>query len=88
MFSLFGFAGQSLYNYLDAQHSAVATQPKENFMQRLAKKKWSPMSVLSDEDYEAMLQEKMLRLDVDISLLDDRIAQLKKQMQNSQNAGD
>jgi hypothetical protein len=35
--------------------------------------KWSPMEVLTDERYEEMLQEKLLKIEVEIALVDDRI---------------
>jgi hypothetical protein len=43
--------------------------------QRLAS--WAPMKSLTDDEYEKLLQERLLRLDVEISLLDDQIADLK-----------
>ncbi|KAI1100009.1 hypothetical protein F4804DRAFT_63094 [Jackrogersella minutella] len=38
---------------------------------------WSPLKPLSDEAYEAMLEEKLLRIDAEISILDDHIASLQ-----------
>ncbi|KAF1941498.1 hypothetical protein EJ02DRAFT_455161 [Clathrospora elynae] len=84
MFSLFGWAGQHGYNYLDARNSSDLREqatliakgedkPKENFMYRIAKSKWSPMSVLSDEEYENMMQEKLLKVEAEIAIIDDKI---------------
>lgn len=39
--------------------------------------KFSPLKKLSDEDYVNMMDEKILRVDADIALIDERIAQLK-----------
>lgn len=39
--------------------------------------KWSPLKKLSDKEYVDMMEEKMLKLDVEIALIDDRIADLK-----------
>lgn len=90
MFSLFGWAGQHGYNYLDARNSGELERqaelrakgqdkPKESLMHRFAKSKWSPMSVLTDEDYEKMMQEKILRVEADIAIIDDKIKALRKQ---------
>ncbi|KAF1847034.1 uncharacterized protein K460DRAFT_363147 [Cucurbitaria berberidis CBS 394.84] len=84
MFTLFGWAGQHGYNYLDARNSSELREqaqlrekggdsPKENFMQRIAKSKWSPMSVLSDEEYVSLMQEKLLKVEAEIAIIDDRI---------------
>ena len=80
MFALFGYAGQSIYNILDRRHTAsVETAVKQpSLLQRAASSRWSPVTVLSDADYEGMLQEKILKLDVEISLVNDRIAELKQ----------
>jgi hypothetical protein len=90
MFSLFGWAGQHGYNYLDARNSSELQQqavlkakgedkPKETLIYRFAKSKWSPMSVLSDEEYENMMQEKLLRVEAEIAVIDDKIEAFKKQ---------
>ena len=84
MFALFGFAGQHGYNYLDGRNSAEVEEragarlqgrvvEKDNFMQKIAKSKWSPMSVLTDEQYEEMMRERMLKIDAEIAILDERI---------------
>ncbi|KAF2997038.1 hypothetical protein E8E13_000478 [Curvularia kusanoi] len=82
MFSLFGFAGQHGYNYLDKKNTeeveedarlAAKGEKRKNFMERIAEMKWSPMEVLTDERYEEMLQERLLKIEVEIALVDDRI---------------
>jgi hypothetical protein len=42
---------------------------------------WSPLQKLSDEEYVSMMQEKILRVDADIALIDDRIAKLREKQQ-------
>jgi hypothetical protein len=90
MFTLFGWAGQHGYNYLDARNSSELREqaelrargedkPKENFMHKIAKSKWSPMQVLSDDDYENMMQEKLLRVEAQIAVIDDKIDAFRKQ---------
>lgn len=52
---------------------------KDNFLQRVAKSKWSPMSILSEEEYDKLIGEKVLAVEADIALIDDRIEALRKQ---------
>lgn len=84
MFSIFGFAGQTAYSFLDKKNSdeieeqarlvaAGQDTPKKNWVQRFAETKWSPMEVLTDERYEAMLQEKLLAFEAEIAIIDDKI---------------
>lgn len=84
MFSIFGLLGQTLYNTLDVQHTldtqTVLTDSKmkkRNWMQGLADMKWSPMKVLSDEEYERMLSERLLRVNAEIAIVEEGIEQLK-----------
>lgn len=39
--------------------------------------KWSPLKKLTDQEYESLLEEKLLRLDAEIALIDDNIAALR-----------
>lgn len=41
------------------------------------KSKWSPMKKLTDQEYENILEEKLLRLDAEIAIIDDDVAALK-----------
>ncbi|OCK80734.1 hypothetical protein K432DRAFT_416509 [Lepidopterella palustris CBS 459.81] len=91
MFTIFGYVGQSIYDVVDArktrehkekmQHSGINEQP--NFIQRITKSRWSPVKVLSDEEYESMLNEKLLRIEADIALIDENIEHLKQQRDQS-----
>lgn len=40
--------------------------------------RFNPLKKLTDEEYMDMMREKKLKLDVDISLIDDRIAELRR----------
>ena len=87
MFSLFGWAGQSLYNELDARNTrklqatslSPATAAAPNILQKLASMKYSPMKILSDAEYEAMLRERLLEVDAQIALLDEKIDMVKQE---------
>lgn len=88
MFTLFGYVGQTAYNALDARHSEqVASEaqaaaegqekPVKRFWERVAEMKWSPLTVLSDEDYGNILKEKLLRVEAEIALVDEEVERLK-----------
>lgn len=89
MFTLFGWGGQHAYNYLDKRNSDVIRKEQEmreqgevkeqlNWLQRVAKSKWSPMSILTDEEYERMMNEKLLAVEAEIALIDEKIEGLRK----------
>ena len=83
MFSLFGTAGQWMYNSLAASPKADAG-PQKNFWERVGERKWSPMKSLSNEEYAAMLRERQMKVDVEIAVIDDKIAALRKEMERNQ----
>ncbi len=81
MFSIFGLCGQSVFNAMDASRSEMADDEvasKPSLMKRIADARWSPMQNLSDEQYERMLKEKLLHIDAEIAVIDDKIAELRK----------
>lgn len=93
MFSLFGWAGQSLYNELDARNTrkiqSLADSPPvtaPNILQKLAGMKYSPMKPLSDAEYEAILRERLLQVDAEIALLDEKIDMVKHEVENGRAA--
>lgn len=45
--------------------------------------KWSPLKKMSDDEYRHTMDEKILRVDADIALIDDRIAHLKNVQANN-----
>ncbi len=83
MFSLFGYLGQTLYNTLDARHTreialgSGGAGEKKNWVERMAEMKWSPMKVLSNEEYERMLAERLVRVEAEIAMLDERIEEVE-----------
>ena len=81
IFGLFGCLAQTSYNVVDASRRAALSttdqSPAQSFLQKLASKKWIPVKSLSDEEYESMLQEKLVKLEAEIALIDDGIASLK-----------
>ncbi|TVY91543.1 hypothetical protein LAWI1_G001747 [Lachnellula willkommii] len=80
MFALFGAAGQAIYNRSAAQNSNLpqtATDKSEKFS--WMNSKWSPVKVLSDAEYEELLQERLLRVNAEIALVDETIEDLRAQ---------
>jgi len=77
MFALFGSAGQAAYNSIDAQKSArpEADAKPRNF--QWMNSKWNPMQVLTDAEYENMVQEKLLWINAKIALIDESIEALR-----------
>lgn len=111
MFSLFGWAGQSLFNELDARNTreihasktVLATKPLSeaqhtnphpaaknppNFLQKIAAMKYSPIKELSDAEYEAILQERLLSVEAEIALLDEKIETVKQDVEKGGGPGD
>lgn len=70
--SLFGAGGQALVNW--RAERAARNPPKSSdvgFWER-----WSPLTQLSDQDYEKILEERLLRAEADIAIVDDHIKEL------------
>jgi len=78
MFAVFGAGGQKLYNLADDRQSAAALQAPEAKSSWI-NSRWSPVRSLSDDEYGAMLQEKLLRIDAEIAIVDERIAAVREQ---------
>lgn len=72
MWGLTGAGGQMLVHRYEANQRKPQTDNGPGFWSRL-----NPLRKLTDEEYMDMMREKKLKLDVDISLIDDRIAELR-----------
>lgn len=83
MFSLFGLIGQAALNRVLAQRSEATSGARADssrsghFWRRLAESKWTPFKVLSDEEYEVMLREKLLRVNAELAIIDDKMEKLR-----------
>lgn len=77
MFALFGAVGQTLYDIADARQSTQLKDAGEGRKKSWLDSKWSPVTVLSDEQYETILRERLARVDAEIMSLDKDIAGLK-----------
>ncbi|KAF3808540.1 Vegetative incompatibility protein HET-E-1, partial [Colletotrichum gloeosporioides] len=71
VFSIVGGAGQAIVNR--TQRVSPDAKEKKSFFES----SWSPLKKLSDDEYRDMLDEKMLKIDAEIALIDDKIAELR-----------
>ncbi|OBT61360.1 hypothetical protein VE03_09322 [Pseudogymnoascus sp. 23342-1-I1] len=80
IFATFGALGQAAYNYADARQGAKedsngdAAGGKGGWLDS----KWSPVKALSDEEYGRILEERLLKLEAEIALVDESIEEVKK----------
>jgi len=81
VWSLAGDGGQVFADHLA---SSTPTSEKKSWFDS----KWSPLRVLPDEEYRNMLEEKKLKLDAEIALIDDLIAQVRAKHQQSDDGVD
>lgn len=81
VFSLFGAGGQAIANWR-ARRAANAPPSEGNGFWS----KWSPITPLSDEDYEKILEERLLRVEADIAIVDDHIKELRESESQSKKA--
>jgi hypothetical protein len=78
IFSLLGYCGQSAFNKVDTWQMEKTQNPGKPIFQRMAESKWIPLRHLSDEDYRDILSEKLLSIEAEIALLDEKIEELEK----------
>ncbi|KAK4224767.1 hypothetical protein QBC38DRAFT_370308 [Podospora fimiseda] len=71
--SALGAGGQAYANRRAAKAEVESSTDKKGFWA-----KWSPITQLSDEDYEKLLEERLLRVEADIAIMDDHIKQLRE----------
>ncbi|OTA03959.1 hypothetical protein A9Z42_0044900 [Trichoderma parareesei] len=72
MWGVLGAGGQMVANGLSNRKPKAKDENDSWF-----RSKWSPLKKLTDQEYIDMMEEKILRVDADIALIDDRIAELK-----------
>jgi hypothetical protein len=72
MFTLLGGGGQALVNLYHTTDFSL----KER--RSIFESKWSPLKKLSDEEYVDMMDEKILRIDAEIALIEEKIAELRQ----------
>ncbi len=76
MIGLLAIAGQGGYNIMSSNQRTEHV-PRPSVIQQLAESKWVPLKALSDQQYEEMLSDKLLKIEAEVSIIDERIAALK-----------
>ena|ERR1700753_361802 len=85
MGTLFGVTGQSTYNLVDTwrmkrELSEPSSQNTSSGFGNLLNSSWSPVKFLSKEDYEKILNEKLLAADAEIAIVEEEIASMKQKL--------
>jgi hypothetical protein len=57
--------------------NAITWRPSSEPSKGFLRSKWSPVTYLSDQEYEKILQEKLLRVDAEIAVVDDTIREIR-----------
>ncbi|KAL4746066.1 hypothetical protein BDW72DRAFT_185623 [Aspergillus terricola var. indicus] len=83
VFSLCGYVGQVSYNAIDKWQLEHANTPSKPFLTRIAESKWIPLKSLTDDEYRGILSEKLLTIEAEIALIDEKIEELQKAKQNA-----
>ncbi|KAH1485499.1 hypothetical protein KXW28_005269 [Aspergillus fumigatus] len=84
VFSLLGYLGQRSYNAIDSWQIEHANTPSKPILQRIADSKWIPLKTLSDDEYRGILGEKLLSIEAEIAIIDEKIEELEKVKANGQ----
>lgn len=82
VFSLVSYMGQTGFNIAENWHQENAGKEEtpnrsKSILERMADSKWIPLKALSDDDFRDILKEKVLGIEVEIALLDDKIKSLE-----------
>ncbi|KAK1237911.1 hypothetical protein MKX08_002490 [Trichoderma sp. CBMAI-0020] len=72
MWGVLGAGGQMVANGLSNRKPKVKNENDSWF-----RSKWSPLKKLTDQEYIDMMEEKILRVEADIALIDERITELR-----------
>ena len=67
--------GQLVVNQFVSRRSQIDDGADNSWLQS----KWSPLKKMTDDEYRAEMDEKILSVDADVALINDRIAQLQLQ---------
>lgn len=78
VFSILGYIGQHSYNAVDRWQMERANTPSKHMAQRIADSKWIPIKSLSDDHYRGILSEKLLSIEADIAIVDEKIEELQR----------
>ena len=80
VFSTLGAGGQYAYNAFAKDGAQVENKEKKSWLDS----KWSPLTPLTDEHYVSILEEKILRIDAEIAIIDDNLAGIRAEQKKKQ----
>ncbi|KAA8567939.1 hypothetical protein EYC84_008376 [Monilinia fructicola] len=86
VFGAAGYVGQKIYDAVDErklEEMRLEEGGKKNSEEGWVNSKWVPWKKLTDDEYEGMLKERLLKVDAEIAILDENLDSLKAQ-QNSE----
>lgn len=83
VFSILGYLGQSSYNMVDEWQLQRDDTPTKPLGQRIMESRWMPLKVLTDEQYREILDEKLLSVEAEIAVVDEKIDELRKSKSSS-----
>jgi hypothetical protein len=78
-------SGQLYMNWVEAARRAQElsqTEP-EPIMKRVLKSKWSPLRIITDEDHASMLEEKALKAEAEIAVIDEELKKLQRTIESN-----
>jgi hypothetical protein len=80
MGTLVGISGQGVYGDVErwVRRRRDSPQLTEPMWKRVMRSKWSPMKLMSDDEYAEHISKQLLKREADIALLDDQIKKLKE----------
>ena len=83
-----GYLGQRSYDRIGRWQMERASVPSKPITQRIAESKWIPFRKLADDEYMRILHEKLLSIEAEIALVDERIEELQRRRKTQESDGD
>ncbi|KAL1897109.1 hypothetical protein Sste5346_004314 [Sporothrix stenoceras] len=74
VFSIFGATGQAVVNALPSGAAPDDSNSKSSWLDS----RWSPVTPMTDTEYATFIEDKILKLDVEVSMIDDQLAALRE----------
>lgn len=85
VFGAVGYVGQRIYDAVDerkTEEMRLEEGGKKKSEESWISSKWVPWKKLTDDEYEGMLKERLLKVDAEIAILDDNLQALREQQNN------
>ena len=86
VFASIGFLGQQILSQFEEPDKSArgsflrafySTDPGTFFSEKVAKRRWFPLRSMNAEEYKQLLEERLLRVDAEISLVEEDIHKLR-----------